>query len=77
MAHIPDHDYSVPQAEELKLYGVTYQYQLKSGDKFADTWHIKARSIFEALRTAENFCTGTLESGNWDAFEITSANVIR
>ena len=78
MARIPEHDYTVSELDEVKLYSVVYHYQLKSGEWFADTWNITGcTTITEAIQRVDDFCNGCLEKGNWDAYEITNANVIR
>jgi len=76
MPKIPDHDYSVPELEEQKLYAVTYRYEV-DGDWFADTWNITGyRNIGEALETVDKFCEGNLNSGNWSAYDISNINCV-
>lgn len=76
MPKIPEHDYSVSELDEKKLYAVTYAYEI-NGEWFADTWNIAGTNLGQALNDVDAFCDGNLESGNWTAYEITNINVIR
>ena len=77
MPKIPDHDYSVSQLEEQKLYAVTYTYEV-DGEWFADTWNITERNnIGAALEAVDAFCSANVENGNWISYEITNINIIR
>lgn len=77
MPRIPDHDYSVSQLEEKKLYAVTYRYQV-NGIWYADTWNIsECKNLGEALERVDKFCDGNLNARHFDAYEITNINIIR
>lgn len=77
MPRIPQPDYGVPEMESPKLYAVTYTYEV-DGCWFADTWNISGeKSIADALQRVDDFCSGSLEAGNWTAYEITNINIIR
>ena len=77
MAKSPNRNYSVADADEKKLYAVTYQYQTGSGEWLADTWSLTGRSIAEALKVVDSDCNDRLDTGYCIAYEITNINVIR
>ena len=77
MPKIPEHDYTVSELDEKKLYAVSYKYQVK-GEWFADTWNITERiCIGNALKAVDEFCSGNVDSRNWDAYEITNINKLQ
>ena len=78
MTKIPAHNYNVSELDEAKMISVVYQYQLKDGEWYADTWNmIFCSTIDEAFRKVSAFCEANLDNNNWDAYEITNINVIR
>lgn len=78
MARIPVRNENVSPLEDEKLWNITYVFE-ECGrcGKQAETWHIRARSIGEALSEADEWCASQIDSGEWVQYEIVSINVIR
>lgn len=75
---IPKPDYTVSALEADKLWAVTYVFvQPNDESKYADTWHLRAKGIEQAMCEVDEWCASQIDSGEWVQYEIVSIQVIR
>lgn len=74
MPKIPNHNYSVSELEEQKLWACTYRYEEDNKEgRYADTWHVSAKSMGEALKIVCDYCENTAD---FTFYQITNINLV-